>query len=174
MIKYIREILFLPIFNWQLRLPFVDDVRFIFLKLAGVKVVGRSVFYGNMTIRPYGGASKLRIGKSCFINERVRFSCANSKVEVGDKCLIGPNVSFECASHGLMYRVDEGRGLISSDIIVRDRVWIGANVTILGGVEIGCDVVVGSCSLVNKNLESGWVYCGVPAKKLKRILEGNV
>ncbi len=82
---------------------------------------------------------------------------------------IRPNVSFECASHGLIYVENKGRGLISNDIILGDRVWIGAGVTVLGGVEIGNDVIVGACSLVNKNLEAGWIYTGIPAKKFKKI-----
>jgi maltose O-acetyltransferase len=172
MLNYLKEIIFFPIFNLQLRVPFYDEIRFIFLKLSGANLQGRSVFYGNMTFRPYGGLSKLTIGEKCFLNEKIRVSCSKSKVSIGKYCLIGPNVSFECASHGIEYIEGKGRGLLSKDIFVRDRVWIGAGTIILGGVEIGDDVVVGANSLVNKDLEPGWIYYGIPAKKIKKILKG--
>ncbi|MBR1586275.1 MAG: acyltransferase [Clostridia bacterium] len=51
-------------------------------------------------------------------------------------------------------------------IRIDDNVFIGANTTILADVRIGSRVVVGAGSLVNKDLEGGYVYAGVPAKKI--------
>nr|WP_082708413.1 acyltransferase [Marinobacterium profundum] len=162
-----KEIIFWPLFNLKIRLSIYDELRFIFLRLAGANIKGRSVFYARMTFRPFGGLNKLSIGRGCFINEGVRFSLAKSKISIGNECLIGPNVSFECAGHGLVHKPIVGRGLISKDIEIGDRCWISADVTILGGVTIGSDVVVGAKSLVTKSLDSGFLYCGIPAKKIR-------
>ena len=51
-------------------------------------------------------------------------------------------------------------------ITVCDNVYIGRNCTILRGVTIGENTIVGACSLVNKSLEPNSVYAGVPAKKI--------
>ena len=51
-------------------------------------------------------------------------------------------------------------------ITVCDNVYIGSNCTILRGVTIGENTIVGACSLVNKSLEPNSVYAGVPAKKI--------
>jgi maltose O-acetyltransferase len=40
---------------------------------------------------------------------------------------------------------------------------------ILSGVRIENKVVIGAGSVVTKNLESGFVYAGVPAKKIRKI-----
>jgi acetyltransferase-like isoleucine patch superfamily enzyme len=48
-----------------------------------------------------------------------------------------------------------------------DRVWIGANVTILKGVTIGNDAVVGAGSVVTKDIPEKAIAVGVPAKVIK-------
>ena len=55
----------------------------------------------------------------------------------------------------------------SSKIIIGNDVWIGANVTILKGVEISDGCVIGACSCVTKSFDENSIICGVPAKKIK-------
>ena len=43
---------------------------------------------------------------------------------------------------------------------------MGTNTTILADVHIGSNVIIGAGSLVNKDLESGYVYAGVPARQI--------
>ena len=49
---------------------------------------------------------------------------------------------------------------------IEDNVFIGAHSTILYNVKIGSNVIVGANSVVNKDLESNYVYAGVPARKI--------
>jgi acetyltransferase-like isoleucine patch superfamily enzyme len=49
----------------------------------------------------------------------------------------------------------------------RDRVWLGANVTVLKGVTIGNDAVIGAGSVVTKDIPTGAIAVGVPAKVIK-------
>ena len=56
-------------------------------------------------------------------------------------------------------------------ITICDNVYIGSSCTILRGVTIGENTVVGACSLVNKSLESNSVYAGVPVKRICSIEE---
>lgn len=51
-------------------------------------------------------------------------------------------------------------------ILIEDNVFVGANSTILAGVRIGSNCVIGAGSLVNKDLESGYIYAGVPTKRI--------
>ena len=55
---------------------------------------------------------------------------------------------------------------IAQCIEIKDNVFIGADCTILGNVQIGPNVIVSANSLVNKDLEPGGVYGGVPAKRI--------
>ena len=56
-----------------------------------------------------------------------------------------------------------------SPILIERNVWIGANTTILKGVTIGENTVVGAMSLVNRNLPPNSVCVGNPAKKVKDL-----
>jgi len=58
---------------------------------------------------------------------------------------------------------------IAEPPIIRRAARIGARVTILPGVEIGENVVVGAGSLVHKSLASGYVFIGNPVKLLKEV-----
>lgn len=52
-----------------------------------------------------------------------------------------------------------------------DNVFIGSQTTILFNVCIGPNVIIGANSLVNKDLEGGYVYAGNPAKKICSFIE---
>lgn len=51
-------------------------------------------------------------------------------------------------------------------IKIENNVFVGARTTILADVHIGSNVIIGACSLVNKDLKGGYVYAGVPARKI--------
>ncbi len=53
--------------------------------------------------------------------------------------------------------------------VIHDDVWIGAGSKIMAGVEIMSRVVVASGSVVTKNLESGYLYGGIPAVRIKNL-----
>ncbi|AQP99428.1 MULTISPECIES: acyltransferase [Pseudoalteromonas] len=55
-----------------------------------------------------------------------------------------------------------------ASVTIKKHSLIGAGCVILPGVIIGECVAVGSLSLVNKSLESGFIYIGQPAKKIKK------
>lgn len=55
------------------------------------------------------------------------------------------------------------------DVFIGNKVWLATNVTVLPGVIIKDNVIVAANSLVTKDLESGYVYGGVPAEKIKKI-----
>lgn len=58
---------------------------------------------------------------------------------------------------------------ITAPIVVGDHVYIGMNSTILPGVTVGDDVVIGAGSVVSRDIPSGSVAAGVPAKVIKPL-----
>jgi acetyltransferase-like isoleucine patch superfamily enzyme len=54
--------------------------------------------------------------------------------------------------------------LKNQTVIIEGYNWIGANVTIIGGVRIGKGAIIAAGSLVNKNVEPNSIYGGIPAK----------
>lgn len=51
---------------------------------------------------------------------------------------------------------------------IGNDVWIAANCLVLQGVSIGDGAVIAGGSVVTKDVEAGWIYGGVPAKKIRR------
>ena len=56
----------------------------------------------------------------------------------------------------------------TSEIVVEDDCWIGANAVVTAGVHIGKHAVVAAASVVTKNVEPFTVVAGNPAKPIKR------
>lgn len=100
-------------------------------------------------------------------------------VHIGNNCFFGPNISILTALHSLVASerelyFDEEKGYVTdreygAPITIGNDCWFGGNVTILPGVTIHDNVVVGAGSVVTHDLESGSVYAGNPAKKIKEI-----
>ena len=57
--------------------------------------------------------------------------------------------------------------MFSKPTRIGDRVWLGANVTVLKGVTIGENTTVGAGSVVTKDLPAGAIAVGVPAKVIR-------
>ena len=56
-------------------------------------------------------------------------------------------------------------------IVIKDNCFIGAHSTILPGVTIGHNSIIGACSLVRKDVEPNSVYAGVPARRICSLEE---
>lgn len=110
----------------------------------------------------------LHIGKNVFINSGCRFQDQGG-ITIGDGSLIGHNAVFATLNHD---QNPSRRGnLHPAPIKLGRNVWIGANVTICPGVTIGDGAIVAAGAVVTKNVEANTVVAGIPAKKIKEIIE---
>ena len=93
---------------------------------------------------------------------------ARKKIIINRDFSIGEMVVIRDQNHSfnLSDELLENQGFESAPIIIGTNVWIAAKATVLKGVTIGNNVVVGAHSLVNKNIENNSVAIGIPAKKL--------
>lgn len=95
-----------------------------------------------------------------------------AKVTIGDNVFIGPNVGIYTAGHPLdTERRNEGLEY-AFQIKIGNNVWIGGGVSILPGVTIGDNSVIGAGSVVNKDIPSDSLAAGNPCKVIRRI-DGN-
>ena len=65
-------------------------------------------------------------------------------------------------------RIDE-QGVSTSQVVIGDDVWIGANAVVLPGVTIGTHSIVAAGAVVTKDVPSHSLVAGVPAKIIKKI-----
>ena len=110
----------------------------------------------------------IEIGKNFYANHNLVILDGN-KVKFGDNVFVAPNCAFYTAGHPLDYK-ERNKGLeYAKPIKVGNNVWIGGNVTVLPGVSIGDNVVIGAGSVVTKDISSNVIAVGNPCKIIKEI-----
>lgn len=114
--------------------------------------------------------SNIEIGENFYTNHNC-IILDGAKVIFGDNVFIAPNCTFSTAGHPLDSE-QRNRGLeYAYPITVGDNVWIGASVTVLPGVTIGSNSVIGAGSVVNRDIPEGVVAVGNPCRTLRKITE---
>ena len=142
--------------------------------------IGENTFVrGELIVYDYGG--RIKIGNDCFVGQGSRI-WSSSKITIGNRVLISHNVNIhDNNSHPLNaierhkhYKHIMSKGLnlqISlneKDIVIEDDVWIGFNSTILKGVKIGKGAIIGSNTVVTKDVPEYSVLVGNPGKILNK------
>jgi len=114
----------------------------------------------------------IELGENFYANHNcVMLDCA--KISFGDNVFAGPGCGFYTAAHPVDAE-RRNRGLeYARPITVGDNVWFGGGVQVLPGVKIGSNVVIGSGSVVTKDIPSGVVAAGNPCRVLRAITEAD-
>ena len=106
-------------------------------------------------------------------NSRIHGTCihAYKSITIGKNCLIAANTNIiDCNGHDLSF--DNPSNRINTQgtakpVTIEDNVWIGANCTILAGVNIGAGSIISANSVVVKDIPSMVIAGGNPAKIIK-------
>ena len=92
-----------------------------------------------------------------------------AKVKIGDNVFVGPNVGIYTPCHPIDAKERMTFKEWAEPVTIGDDVWLGGNVTILPGVSIGNNVVIGAGSVVTKDIPSNCVAVGNPCKPVKSL-----
>lgn len=110
----------------------------------------------------------LKFGDSVFVNHHSYFM-DGALITIGNHVFIGPFCGFYTANHPLNAK-RRNEGLEQAlPITIEDNVWLGANVTVVGGITIGSGSVIAAGSVVTKDIPPNVVAGGVPAKVIRQI-----
>ena len=120
-----------------------------------------------------GCARQIRIGSRTYVNRGCIFDSSEC-LSIGEDCMIGPYCYLTDHDHGVeIGKPPADQALIEAPTTVGDRVWLGANVTILKGVSIGDDAVVAAGAVVTRNVAAGARVAGVPARLIGKCKEDH-
>jgi len=128
---------------------------------------GRFVWIGDGTkIRCHEGeviiGDKTVIGQECTIS-------AYRHVRIGEQCVIADRAMFIDFDHGMseVERPVRVQGIYKRDVDVGSNVWIGYGACILRGVTVGDSAVIGTSSVVTRDVPTNAVVGGVPAEVIR-------
>ncbi len=119
---------------------------------------------------------RLRIAERVIIGSGANIRAAGGEISIARNSMLGQQVSLIASNHLISsekpYRDlpwDETKVGIS----IEENVWIGAGVTVLPGCAIGKNSVVGAGSVVTKSIPANEVWAGIPAKKIRDIIQSK-
>lgn len=152
-------------------------------------VVGKGVcFHGNNYIASTDGGS-IEFGNNVQVCRGVKIVSQNASIIIGDNVhvgdgsiivakesvfigndvLIGDYVVIRDQAHCTDVTPIRIAGFSTSPIRIESGVWVGAKATILKGVTISEDSVIGAHAMVNSSVPARSLSAGVPARVLKKL-----
>lgn len=138
-------------------------------------------FYGKRLIRlealsQYAGTEyspQIIIGDFVELGDLCHIGAAES-IKIGNHCLIGSKTIITDHYHGNTSSAHSDTPrcfseLTTKAVTIGNNVWLGDNVSIMPGVELGDNVIVGANSVVTHSFPNNVVIAGCPAKIIKQL-----
>lgn len=144
-----------------------EEIRRLFSELIGKPVDDGFVLFPPFTT---DCGKNITLGENVFINSGCRFQDQGG-ITIGNGCLFGHNVVIATLNHDL--NPEKRKNLIPKPIKIGCNVWIGSNSTILPGVTIGDNAVIGAGSVVTKDVPDDMIAVGNPAHVIRSIDENR-
>jgi acetyltransferase-like isoleucine patch superfamily enzyme len=129
--------------------------------------LGRWSWIGHGSkIRAHEG--EVRIGAKSVLGQECTVS-SFQHVSIGRECIVADRVMLIDFDHGVVEveRPIRHQGIYKRDVRVGNNVWIGYGAAFLRGVTVGDNAVIGTYTVVNKDVPANAVVAGVPVRLLR-------
>lgn len=112
----------------------------------------------------------IEVGDNFFANfDCIILDCG--KVTIGNNVWLGPRVQIYAVNHVKEPQARLEGYEIAAPVNIADNVWVGGNTVINMGVSIGKNSIIGSGSVVTKDIPANVVAVGNPCRVIKTIDE---
>jgi acetyltransferase-like isoleucine patch superfamily enzyme len=147
------------------------------------------VFFGRNLELQIGKRGKIRFGRFAWIGDGTKIRCHEGVVDIGPKTVLGQEVTIsayqririgeQCviADRAMFIDFDHGiveverpirvQGIYKRDVEVGSNVWIGYGASVLRGVRVGDNSVLGTYTVVTRSVPANAVVAGQPARVLR-------
>ena len=147
------------------------------------------VFFGRGLHLQIGRGATIRFGRFTWIGDGTKIRCHEGAVEIGAKTVLGQECTIsayqlvrigeQCviADRAMFIDFDHGtaevdrpirvQGIYKRDVDIGSNVWVGYGACFLRGVRVGDNSVVGTYSVVNRDIAANAVVGGIPARVLR-------
>jgi acetyltransferase-like isoleucine patch superfamily enzyme len=137
----------------------------------GRLTVGQGTLFEPGCWLTLGPKARIVIGEGCFLNRNTMLA-SSELIEIGDHvmfangCFVGDaDHRYDDPTKPITWQGFEPRGPVR----IGSNVWFGVNCVVMGGVTIGDRAVIGSNSVVTKDVPGGSIAVGAPAKVVREI-----
>ncbi len=140
---------------------FFNTIRSSLLRLLGIQIKGKCfIDLGFRFLFP----KNIVIGNKVSLGHYNKIWAFN-KVIIGDYVQSAIGLTIISGGHNVN---DYSPITENQEVILEGENWIGANVTILGGVTVGKGTIIGAGSIVNKDLPPYTICVGNPCKVIRK------
>ena len=94
-------------------------------------------------------------------------------VRIGENVLCAPNVAIYTAGHPLHPESRKSGYEYGAPVTIGDNVWLGGSVVVNPGVRVGNNVVIGSGSVVTRDIADNMLAAGNPCRPLRAITDAD-
>ena len=147
------------------------------------------VFFGRALQLQIAKGAEIRFGRFAWIGDGAKIRChegvveigpktvmgqectisAYKRVRIGEQCVIADRAMFIDFDHGVVEveRPIRVQGIYTRECVIGSNVWVGYGACFLRGVRVGDNSIVGTNSVVTRNVPANAVVGGVPAKVIR-------
>jgi acetyltransferase-like isoleucine patch superfamily enzyme len=147
------------------------------------------VFFGKRLELEIGRRGTIRFGRFSWIGDGTKIRCHEGEVVIGPKTVLGQECTISAYRHigigeqcviadrAMFIDFDHGtveaerpirvQGIYKRDVEVGSNVWVGYGACVLRGVRVGDNSVIGTNSVVTKDVPANAVVGGLPARILR-------
>jgi acetyltransferase-like isoleucine patch superfamily enzyme len=147
------------------------------------------VFFGRGLELEIAAKGRVDFGRFVWIGDKTKIRCHEGRVEIGDKTVMGQECTISAYQHvrigrqcviadrAMFIDFDHGvveverpirqQGIYKRDVVVGSNVWVGYGACVLRGVSVGDNSIVGTNSVVTKDVPANAVVAGIPARIIR-------
>ncbi|WP_334332720.1 sugar O-acetyltransferase [Companilactobacillus sp. HBUAS59544] len=135
--------------------------------------------FGSVGQKPFLNPNfRCEFGRNIHVGDNfyANYDCVildGAPVNIGNSVLFGPKVGLYTSNHLFDPNEREIGGCIAKPITIGNRTWLAANVTVLPGVTIGNDVIIGAGSVVTHDIPDRVIAAGNPCKVIREITDDD-
>lgn len=151
--------LFAYLTEMVMHIPFWT-IRRLWLKIFMKRLSPGCFIARNVDIRK---PANISLGSNVVVNKHVLLDGRGGELIIGDNTDIAQETNIWTLSHDIN---NPQHAVFGRPVIIEEHCWIGARSSILPGVTVGKGAVVGTCSVVTRDVEPETVVAGNPAHRI--------
>lgn len=133
-----------------------------------IVTIGKHCILANLEIWIEDDKGEISIGGNTTVESGHFAATEGAKISIGENCMFSNRIEIRNGDSHPIYDLQSNSKInVAQNVTVNNNVWLGADVKVLKGANIGSNSIIGTGSIVTGIVDSNCIYVGSPAKKVK-------